>query len=118
MVIVGSVKISFFQSPKYASTMSTSQNINMRTVAPTVINTESVPVDSDLEEDLKEIRRKAAAEQAQIEEATRAKIAAAHEHIKRKHQEWEAEEAQKAEEVLMAEEDRVAKEKASEESRK
>jgi len=68
--------------------------------------------------DLEEIQREAAAEQAQIEEATRAKIAAAHKRIEKKRQEWKAEEAWKAEEVWKVEEDRVAKEKGSEESHK
>src|SRR5882724_9504619 len=122
MVIMGSIKISFFQSPNYASTMSTSQNINARTVAPTIVNLESVPVDSDLEEDLKEIQCEAAAEQAQIEEVTRAKIAMAHQHNEKKRRECKAEEAQKAEEAWKVEEeeewkwkeveDRVAREKA------
>ena len=115
---MGRVKISFFQSPKYASTMSTSQNINVRTVAPTIVNPELVLVDSNPEEDPEEIQHEAAAKQARIEEVMRAKIAAAHKHIERKGREWKAEEAQKAEEAWKVEEDRVAKEKASEESQK
>src|SRR5882724_11088791 len=127
MVIVGSVKIPFFQS-KHNSTMPSSQNINGRTVTPTIVNLESVLVDSDPEEDLEEIQHEAAAEQARIEEATRAKLAAAHEHIEKKHREWKAEEAQKAKEVRKAEEEEVwkrkeeeewvAKEKAMEQSRR
>src|SRR5882724_8775100 len=126
MVIVWSVKISS-SNPNSTSTMSTSQNINARTVAP-VVNPESVPIDSDPEEDLEEIQREAVAEQARIEEATRAKIAAAHERIEKKCREQKAEEAWKAEEARKAEqeeerkrkeeEDRVAREKALEESRK
>ena len=84
MVIVGSIKIFFFQSQISTSTMSTSQNVNARTVVPTVINPEMVPVDSDPEEDLEEIQCEAVAEQARIEEVTRAKLAAAHEHIEKK----------------------------------
>src|SRR5882724_6036051 len=108
--------------------MPSSQNTNARTAASTVVNPESVPVVSDPEEDLEEIQCEAAAEQAQIEEATRAKLAVAHERIEKKHREWKAEEAQKAEEVRKAEEEeeqkqkeeeeRVAKEKALEESRR
>src|SRR5882724_6656822 len=119
MVIVGSVKIS--SNPNSTSTMSTSQNINARTVAP-VVNLELVPVDSDLEEDLKEIQCKAAAKQAWIEEAMKAKIAAAHEHIEKKRRERKVEEARKAEEeeerkqkeeeARKAEEDKVVREKA------
>ena len=41
--------------PHYSSMLS-SQNINSGTVAPTVVNLESIPVDSDLEEDLEEIQ--------------------------------------------------------------
>ena len=88
--------------------MSAFPNANARTVA--VVNLESDLVDSDPEEDLEEIQCEAAAEQARIEEATRAKIAAAHEHIEKKRRERKAEEARKVEE------DRVAKEKAMEES--
>src|SRR5882724_713275 len=108
--------------------MSSSQKINTRTVAPTVVNPESVLVDSDPEEDLQEKQCEMAAEQAWIEEVTRAKIAMAHEHIEKKHWEHKAEEAQKAEEAWKAEEeeeqkrkeeeDQVAREKALEESRK
>ena len=61
--------------------MSNFQDANTRL---SVVNPESVPVDSDSEEDLEEIQREAAAEQARIEEATRAKIAAAHERIEKK----------------------------------
>ena len=104
---MGGVKISS-SNPKTTSTMSTSLNINARTVAPTIVNPESVPVDSDLEEDLEEIQRKVVAEQAQIEEATRAMIAVPHERIEKKDWEWKAEE----------EEHWVAREKALEESRK
>ena len=86
----------------------------MQAIVPTVINPESVQVDSDLEEDLKEIQHEAAAEQAQIEEATRAKLAAARECIEKKRQERKAEEVRKAEEAWKVEEDWVAKEKASE----
>ena len=96
--------------------MSTSQNVNARTIVPTIVNLELVPVDSDLEEDLKEIQCKVAAEQAQIEEATRAKLAAAHECIEKKRQERKAEEVRKAEEAWKVEEDWVAKEKALDES--
>ena len=96
--------------------MPSSQNIDTRTVTPTVINLETVPVDSDLEEDLEEIQCKVAAKQARIEEATRAKLAVAHEHIEKKHREWKAEEAQKAKEARKAEEEEVAKEKAMKES--
>src|SRR5882724_9776926 len=104
LLIVGSVKIPFFQS-KHNSIMPSSQNIDARTVTPTVVNPESVLVDSDPEEDLKEIQREAAAEQAWIEEATRAKLAVAHERIENKGHEWKAEEARKAEEVWKAEEE-------------
>ena len=99
--------------------MSASQNVNARTVAPTVINPESVPVDSDPEEDLEEIQHEVAAEQAWIEEATRAKIAVAHERIEKRCQERKVEEAWKAEEdeewKRKEEEDWVAREKALEE---
>jgi len=82
-------------------------------------------VDSDPEEDLEEIQCEAAAKQAWIEEATKAKIAVAQERIKKK-QKAKEEEAQKAEEeeawkvadAWKAKEDRVAKDKASEESQK
>src|SRR5882724_996327 len=104
MVIVGRIKISS-SNLNLTSTMSTSQNINTRTVAP-VVNLESVPVDSDPEEDLEEIQCEAAAEQAQIKEVTRAKIAAAHERIEKKHQERKAEEARKAQEAWKVEEAR------------
>jgi len=77
-----------------------------------------VLVDSDPEEDLEEIQREAAAEQARIEEAMRPKLAAAHERIEKKCRERKAEEARKAKEARKAEEEeeRVAKEKAMEES--
>jgi len=127
MVIVGSIKIPFFQS-NHTSTMPSSQNIDARTVTPTIVNPESVPVDSDPEEDLEEIQHEVAAEQARIEEAMRAKLAAAHERIEKKHRERKAEEAQKAEEAWKAEEEEewkrkeeeewVAKEKAMEGSRR
>src|SRR5882724_2469370 len=110
MVIVGSVKIPFFQS-KHNSTMPSSQNIDARTVTPTVVNLESVLVDSDLEEDLEEIQCEVAAKQARIEEATRAKLAAAHERIEKKCWEWKAEEARKAEEVQKAKEEEERKQK-------
>ena len=48
---MGSIKIPFFQS-NHNSTMPSSQNIDARTITPTVINPELVLVDSDLEEDL------------------------------------------------------------------
>src|SRR5882724_11387371 len=114
MGIVGSVKIPFFQS-KHTSIMPSSQNIDTRTVTPTVINPESVPVDSNLEEDLEEIQHKVVAEQARIEEATRAKIAAAHKRIEKKCWEQKAEEARKAEEVRKAEEEEERKRKEEEE---
>ena len=108
--------------------MPSSQNIDTRTVTPTVVNPESVPVVSDPEEDLEEIQCEAAAEQAQIEEVMRAKLAVAHERIEKKCRERKAEEAQKAEEARKAEEEeeqkqkeeeeQVAKEKAMEESRR
>ena len=104
-----------------------SQNINAGTVAP-IINPESIPVDLDPEEYLEEIQCEVAAEQARIEEAMRAKIAAAHKCIEKKCREGKAEEAWKAEEVWKVEEeeeqkqkeeeDQVAREKALEESRK
>ena len=86
MVIVGSVKNFFFQKIYFSTTdiMSSSYNINTATVVPVIINLESILVDSDPEEDLKEIQCEAAAEQAQIKEAAQAKIAAACEHIKKK----------------------------------
>ena len=56
----------FFQSHSQNAIMP-SQNINAGTVAP-IVNPESIPVDSDLEEDLEEIQREAAAEQVWIEE--------------------------------------------------
>src|SRR5882724_7495997 len=118
MVIVGSIKIPFFQS-KHTSIMPSSQNIDARTVTPTVVNLESVLVDSDPEEDLKEIQCEAAAEQTRIEEVTRAKIAAAHECIEKKCQEQKVEEAEKEEERKRKEEEEwVAKEKALEESQR
>ena len=113
---MGRVKISFFQS-QYTSIMPSSQNIIARTVTPTVVNLESVPVDSDPEEDLEEIQCEAAAEQAQIEEVTRAKIAMAHQHIEKKRRECKAEEAQKAEEAWKVEEEEEWKRK-EEEARK
>src|SRR5882724_12259372 len=107
-----------------------SQNINARTIAP-IVNPELIPVDLDPEEDLEEIQHEAAAEQARIEEAAQAKLAAAHERIekKRKAKEEEArkaEEAQKAEEeeawkvadTRKAEEDEVLREKAKEDARR
>ena len=113
----------FFQISSYTVTMP-SQNVNAGTVAP-IVNPESIPVDLDLEEDLEEIQCEAAAEQARIEEAAQAKLAAARERIERKRKAKE-EEARKAEEeearnvadAWKAEEDRVAKEKASEESQR
>jgi len=65
MAIMGSIKKFLLPIPKSlpASLMSTSQNINARTVVPAVVNPESFPVDSDLEVDLKEIQREAVAEQ-------------------------------------------------------
>ena len=117
MVVLGRVKISS-SSPKtlpYIVTMP-SQNINARIVAP-IVNPELILVDSYLEEDLEEIQCEVLAEQAQIEEAAQAKLAAAREHIekKRKAKEEEpqkAEEVQKAEEMWKAEEDKVVREKA------
>jgi len=41
------------------STMPSSQNIDTRTVTPTVVNPETVPVDSNPEEDLEEIQHEA-----------------------------------------------------------
>src|SRR5882724_3694650 len=84
-----------------------SQNINARTVAP-IVNPESIPVDSDPEEDLEEIQHEVAAEQVQIEEAAQAKLAAACKCIERK---WKAkeEEARKAEETQKAEEEEAWK---------
>src|SRR5882724_1338972 len=123
MVIMGSVKTSS-SNPTLKNAIMPSQNINARTVPP-IVNPESIPVDSDPEEDLEEIQCEAAAEQAWIEEAAPAKLAAARECIerKRKAKEEEArkaeeEEARKVADVRKVEEDRVAKEKASEESRK
>ena len=93
--------------------MSTSQNVNARAVVPTVVNLETVPVDSDLEEDLKEIQREAAAEQARIEEAAQARLATAHECIEKK---WKVkeEEARKAEEARKVEEEEERKRKEEE----
>src|SRR5882724_10286825 len=96
----------FFQSHSHNATMP-SQNINARTVAP-IVNPESIPVDSDPEEDLEEIQCKAAAEQARIEEATKGKIAAAQERIEKKRKAKE-EETRKAEEIRKAEEEEVWK---------
>ena len=95
--------------------MPSSQNIDTRTVTPTVVNLKTVPVDSDPEEDLEEIQCEVAAEQAQIEEATRAKLAAAHECIEKKRREWKAEEARKAKEVWKEEEEEEQKWKEEEE---
>ena len=93
--------------------MSSSQNINARTVIPAVINPESFPVDSDLEGDLKEIQHEAAAEQKWIEEAAQAKLAAAREHIEKKRLEQKAREEEerkaKEEEMWMAEEEEAWK---------
>src|SRR5882724_11753725 len=94
--------------------MPSSQNIDTRTVTP-VVNPESVLVDSDPEEDLEEIQCEVAAEQAWIEEATRAKIAVAHKHIEKKHRERKAEEARKAKEARKAEEEEEWKQKEEEE---
>ena len=63
---MGSVKIFFFPK-KYFHTcfiMSLPHNIDAATITPVVINMESIPVDSDLEEDLEEIQCEVAAEQA------------------------------------------------------
>ena len=105
--------------------MSSSQKINTRTVAPTVVNPESVLVDSDPEEDLQEKQCEMAAEQAWIKEATKAKIAAAQERIerKRKAKEEEArkaeeEEARKVADARKAKEDEVLREKAKEDARR
>ena len=43
--------------------MSSAQNINTRTVVPIIVNPEVILVDSDPEEDLEEIQRKAVAKQ-------------------------------------------------------
>src|SRR5882724_3733496 len=122
MVIVGSVKISSSNPiTSYTVTMP-SQNINAGTVAP-VVNPELIPVDSDPEEDLEEIQREAAAEQAPIEEAAQARLAAARECIEKKRkakeeearkveEAWKAEEARKVEEMWKEEEDKVVREKA------
>src|SRR5882724_12353671 len=113
MAIVGSVKIHLpLPNSPTNFNMSSAQNVNASTVMPVVVNPESIPVDLDLEEDLEEIQREAAAEQAWIKEVTKAKIAAAQERIERKRKAKE-EEARKAEDAWKAEEDRVAKEKAS-----
>ena len=85
-----------------------SQNINAGTVAP-IVNPESIPVDSDPEEDLEEIQRKAAAEQARIEEAAQTKLAAARKHIERKRK-------AKEEEARKAEEDEALQKKAKEDA--
>ena len=72
--------------------MSSSQNINAGTIIPAVVNPESIPVDSDPEEDLEQIQQEAVAKKKQIEEAVQAKFAVAHEHIEKKWQEWKARE--------------------------
>ena len=105
--------------------MSLPHNINAETFAPVVVNPESIPVDSDPEEDLEEIQREVVAEQRQIEEMAQAKLAAAHECIEKKRKVKEKE-ARKAEEVRKVEEeegwkwkeeeDQVAREKALDES--
>ena len=54
---MGSVKNTFFQDNlPLCSSMSSSQNINTGTIAPAVVNPESILVDSDLEEDLEQIQ--------------------------------------------------------------
>src|SRR5882724_8640274 len=93
--------------------MSTSQNVNARTIVPTVINPETVPVDSDLEEDLKEIQCKVAAKQARIKEAAQARLAVACECIEKKRKAKE-EEARKAEEARKVEEEEERKRKEEE----
>ena len=101
---MGSIKI-HLPNPQYLQTsfMSSSQNVNMGTVVPAVVNPESVLVDSDPEEDLEEIQREVAAKQVQIKEAAQARLAVACKHIEKK---WKAkeEEEQKVEEARKAEE--------------
>ena len=96
--------------------MSSSQNINAGTITPTVINPESILVDSDPEEDLEQIQRKVAAEQRCIKEEAQARVAVAHEHNEKKHQEQKAKEEE--ERKRKEEEDKVIRDKALEEARK
>jgi len=65
MVIMGASKF-LLPIPKSTGIMSSSQNINVRTVAPTIINPESVLVDSIQRRISKRSNAEAAAEQARI----------------------------------------------------
>ena len=124
---MGSGKIFFFPKLPYCFIMSLPHNINPATVAPVIVNPESILVDSDLEEDLEEIQCEVVAEQAQIEEAAQARLAVAHECIEKKWkvkeeearkvvEAWKAEEEeeQKVEEVRKAEEEEERKRKEEE----
>ena len=114
---MGSVKNSSSNPNSHsASIMTSPQNINTGTVAPIIVNPESILVDSDLEEDLKQIQWEAAAEQRRIEEESQARVAAAHECNEKKHQEQKAKEEE--EEKLKEEEDKVIRDKALEEAQK
>ena len=66
--------------------------------------------------DLEQIQREVAAKQRRIEEITQAKLAAAHECIKKKWQEWKVKEEE--EWKWKEEEDKVMREKALEEAQK
>src|SRR5882724_2112999 len=124
MVIMGASKFSSSQKIlPHCFIMSPSQNINAATIAPVAINPESIPMDSDPEQDLKEIQHEVVAKQAQIEKAGQARSAAAQEHIEKKwkvkeeeaqkvEEAWKAEEVWKVEETWKEEEDKVVREKA------
>ena len=82
---MGSVKNSSSNPNSHsASIMTSPQNINTGTVAPIIVNPESIPVDLDLEEDLEQLQREAVAKQRQIEEEAQAKLVAARECIENK----------------------------------
>ena len=104
------------QTPNLLPIMSSPQNVNAGTVVPIVVNPESILVDSDLEVDLEQIQREAAAKQRKIEEVSQAKLAAACECIERKQQEWKPKEEE--EWKWKEEEDKATWEKALEEARK
>src|SRR5882724_11924178 len=85
---MGSVKNSSSNPNSHsASIMTSPQNINAGTVAPIIINLESIPVDSDSEEALEKIQQEVAAKQKRIEEEAQAKLMVACEHIEKKRQE-------------------------------
>jgi len=96
--------------------MSSSQNINTGTITPVIVNPESIPVDSDPEEDMEQIQREVAANQRHIEEESQAKVAVACECNEKKCQEQKVKEEE--ERKQKEEEDKAMREKDLEEAQK